>query len=81
VIREEVTTEGVGGTLLRVMPNNALQPLLIHDTAQPLVPYCLHDKTRLRFMLKMSSVFNSLYGLKGTAHTKIIILSCHYQTV
>jgi len=24
------------------VPNNAFQPLLIHDTAQPLVPYSLH---------------------------------------
>jgi len=35
--REYVTTEGV--TLLRVMPNNALQPLFIHDTAHPLETY------------------------------------------
>jgi len=28
---------------LRVEPNNALQLLLIHDTAQPLVPSCLHN--------------------------------------
>ncbi len=25
------------------MLNNALQPWLIHNTARPLVPYCLHN--------------------------------------
>jgi len=29
-------------TLLRVEPNNAIQPWLIHHTAQPSVPYLLH---------------------------------------
>jgi len=30
-------------TPLCAMPNNALQSLLIHDTAQLLIPYCSHN--------------------------------------